>query len=230
MASEELKKFLEEFSDRIDAKLDTQQQAFATIVSESLAGALAPLADKVNVLEFKVTAIEKKVDEVSDIASRVNNLQLNGLPYKAGENLQILFNNLSALLGYEEPPEARFHRFNGDDNNNRPVMLTFSTEYHKLQFLTKFKLIAKDIVRSKFPGFPNDNGRLYLQHDFTNTQYKLNKAAIALIREKEVQKIRIGTGTKIMIQIGPDDKFAYFPTADALREEIERRKKRAAKK
>lgn len=212
----------------IDNKLVKQEERIADVLDKKFDEKLFPLTEKVTALEVKVTEIEMRINEAEDIAARVNNLMLSGLPFEEGENLTTIFRKLSAVLGYAEPPEVRLYRFNGNDKDKRSIRITFATEYHKLQFLQNYYVKAKDLKRDLFPSFPNDVTRLFLQHDFTTPQYKLNKAAMAFKKDKLVQKVSVNAGNKITVQIAAGEKFLAFSTAQDLIDEIDRRKKRAA--
>lgn len=217
-----------DLSTSIDKKFKRQETELNKALGKKFDEKLLPLTKKVATLEVKVTEIERKISDDADALSRVNNLQLSGLPYREGENLRTIFDKLSSLLGFSESPEAKLFRFNGDDDNKRPVSIVFPTEYHKLQYIQRYYGKAMELTRSKFPGFTNDNHRLYLQHDFTSAQYKLNRAAMAYVKEKLVLKTRVNSGNKISVQFTSHEKFVVFSSADSLKEEVERRQKRAA--
>ena len=195
-----------------------------SVIKGMVEKAMAPVKKKVDRLEKEVKAIDNKITEADDIASRVANIQLNGLPFREGEDLAVYFKHLASKLGYEPPPDVKLRRFNGTDDNKRPIMLTFSTEFHKCQFLQRFKAKSSDMVRAIFPDFPRDNSRLYAQHDFTATQYKLHKVTMSLLKEKVVYKVAVHSNNKIMIQFTADDKFTYFPDAETLKSEIDQRR------
>lgn len=227
MNHDEMKKFFDDFSNQLDKKFNKQFEKhtkdIGIMLDKKLSATLAPVMKKVEELNVKVTAVEKKVSESEDISSRVNNLKMNSLPYKEGEDLSSYFASLSSKLGYESPPEVRIRRFNGSDNEKRPVLFTFPTEFHKLEFLKKFKSKSADMVRGVFPGFASDKTRIYLQHDFTSTQYQLHKFAMSLLKQEKLLKVNVHAGNKIVIQISEDDKLTHFVDAEALKEEIERR-------
>lgn len=195
-----------------------------SVIKGMVEKAIAPLKKKVDRLEKEVKAIDNKISEADDVTSRITNIQLNGLPFREGEDLAAYFKLLASKLGYETPPDVKLRRFNGTDDDKRPIMLTFSTEFHKSQFLQRFKTNSSDMVRAIFPDFSRDNTRLYAQHDFTATQYKLHKVTMSLLKEKVLHKVAVHSNNKIMIQFTTDDKFTYFPDAESLKFEIDRRR------
>ena len=226
-----MKKFFDDFSNQLDKKFDKQlgkhTKDIGNMLDKKLSATLAPVVKKIEELEVKVTAVENKVTESENISSRVTNLKLNSLPFKEGEDLSLIFATLSSKLGYETPPEVRIRRFNGSDDEKRPILLTFATEFHKLDFLKRFKNKSAEMLRGIFPGFVSDKTRIYCQHDFTATQYQLHKFAISPLKQEKILKVNVHAGNKIVIQISADDKFNHFPNADTLKEEIERREKLA---
>ena len=194
-----------------------------SVINGMVEKSMAPIKRKVDRLEKEVKAIDKKISEADDIASRVANIQLNGLPFREGEDLAGYFKFLASKLGYDPPPDVKLRRFNGTDDDKRPIMISFSTEFHKTQFLQRFKANSSDMVRAIFHKFSHDNTRLYAQHDFTPTQFKLHKVAMSFLKDKVLHKVAVHFNNKIMIQFVADDKFIYFPDAETLKSEIERR-------
>lgn len=217
----------------LDEKLAIQskklEEKMETMLDVKLEKALAPLKLEVESLEKRVEQIERRLSETDDVTSRVCNLQLNGLPFREKENLKADFASLASILGYSDPPEVKIRRFNGTDNAKRPILIVFSTEFHKLQFLQRYKSKSADMVRSIFDGFPNDKNRIYLQHDFTNSQYKFYKSAIKLLKENAINQVVVHEGNKIVIKIDKNDKYTSFADVAALEDEIQRRKNRQAK-
>lgn len=110
--------------------------------------ALALVIKNVERLESESKAIDNKVSEANDITLRVTNIQVNGLPFIENEDLSAIFKILSSKHGYETTPDVKLRRFNGTDDNKRPI-ITFPTEFHKSQFLQKFK--AKSMPRTTSP-------------------------------------------------------------------------------
>lgn len=207
-----------------DAKLEEQRLTFEKTLKESLEKSLQPVKLKVERLETKVNGIDRKFTELDDISNRVRNLQLNLVPFREGEDLNGIFRALSSKLGYEVPPQVMVRRFYGQDNEKRPILISFATEMSKIEFLHHFKTKSADMKRSIFPNFAGDETRIYLQHDFTSTQYQLHKTALKFFKDKLLNKIIVRAGNKIMIQIEDNEKFQFFPDATSLNAEIERRK------
>lgn len=100
-------------------------------------------------VERKLNKLEIKVDENASKTDRSRNLLVNGIPYTKYENLNELFKTLSSKLGYEQPPDADVFRFNGTDDNKRPIMMKFPTEFHKKQFFMKYLRVTNTSNRTR---------------------------------------------------------------------------------
>lgn len=229
--NDEMKKMLQEVIDKsneklekkIDAKFKNQQKNLEGMFGKMFEKAMEPLQEKVTTLESKVNAVEKTMNESGDISSRVCNLQLTLIPVREKENLNDVYRALASKLGYDSPPDARVRRFKGPDDNKRPILITFASEFYKNEFLHRYRSRHSEMKLSLLPGFTEES-RFYMQHDFTTTQYQLYKAAQKLQKGNELLKVAVQQGNRIMIQLTADDKFTFFPDAAALNAEIERRK------
>ena len=84
MNQEEMKKLFEDFSRDFDKKFSKHTKEISNMLDKKFTAELAPVLKKVNELDVKVTAVEKKISESEDISTRVNNLKLNSLPFKEG--------------------------------------------------------------------------------------------------------------------------------------------------
>lgn len=232
MEPEQFKKLLEEnnakleknLNTNLDKKMKTQQKNLESMIDSKFQKILEPLKNKIENLEVKVTEVEKELNENVEISSKVRNLQLNSVPARDKEDLRAIYTVLASKLGYETPPEARIRRFKGNDDEKRPILLMFSTEFHKCEFLQRFRARSSEMMRSIFPNFPNDATRIYLQHDFTTTQYQLYKTAVKYVKDETISKVAVHTGNRIMIQFEPEGKFEFYPTSSALVAEVDRRK------
>lgn len=228
LSADDVRRIIEEATAKLERNVnnntDSKIKDLEAALDKKLHKTYAPLKTKVDSLEAKVKDVTDVIAENSEIALRLNNLQLNSLPARDDENLPNIFKALATRLGYEMPPETRIRRFKGADNNNRPIVLTFASELHKLDFLQRFRSNSSNMKRSIFPGFEGDSSRVYLQHDFTTRQYHLYKSAMKLIKENVINKVSVQPGNRIMIQFQEDEKFLNFPDAQSLNAEIERRK------
>ena len=194
-----------------------------SVIKSMVDKALALVKKKVERLESEMKSIDNRISEADDISSRITNIQLNGLPFIENKDLSSIFKTLSSKLGYETTPDVKLRRFNGTDDEKRPIMITFSTEFHNSQFLQKFKAKSADMIRAVFSTFSGDKNRIYAQHDFTTSQYKLHKSAMSLLKDNILQKVAVHSKNKIMVQFTADEKFSHFPDAKSLKAEVDRR-------
>jgi hypothetical protein len=224
MNAESFQNILDNAVKKLESSMDKKLKVQEKNIENMLAEKVLKVEKQVDVLEGKMAAVEKELSENKDIAKRLCNLQLNPVPFREKENLTAIFAALSSKLGYENPPEVRIRRYKGDDDNKRPISITFPTEFHKLEFLKRFKSRASEMILSIFPGFSDDSTRVYVQHDFTSNQYRLHKAAMKFHKEGSVSKVIVEMGNRIMIQVSPDAKLTCFPDVAALEAAINRRK------
>lgn len=198
----------------LSEKMDTH---YADLM-KALTDDIASCNRKTERVRQKVNLLETKVDCHIDAERRLCNLILNGIPFNEGEDLSKIYATVSSLVGFDEPPEARFFRFkpNNNNNNNRPIMVKFPTEFHKDDFMQRYIKAADLMLLNAIPGFPRDNNdRLYLQHDLSPSQYNINKAAIKLRKSGVVKAIRIIRGN-IGVKFINDTNFSFFTSAAAL--------------
>lgn len=206
-SSEEQDKKLEGLS----TKLDTNKQEISKLIEENFGS----LVDRVDVLEKTVEKVDVRMDENADILTRVCNLLLTGLPFKENENVGNIVKILSHKLGYEDPPEMMHYRFKSNDIH-RPILIRFPTEYHKIQFLQRYYKVAKDLTCGIFDGFRGNKNRIYIQHDFTPSQYKLHKFAMILKKDGKVAEVKVNLGNIIVVKINERDKFKSFKSYEDL--------------
>lgn len=195
----------------MSTKLDTIKDDISALIEEKF----DTYIKRVDTLEKHV----EKLDDKSDASIRVCNLLLTGIPFKENENVATIVRALSHKLGYEEPPETMQYRFKSD-NPQRPILIRFSTEFHKIQFLQLYYKIAKNLTCAAFTGFAGNNNRIYLQHDFTPIQYKFHKLAMTLKKTKKIAEVKINMGNIIVVKINARDKFKAFNSEEDLQNEI----------
>lgn len=187
---------------------------------------------KVDDIESRLEIVERMMDHQHDNSRRVNNLLLNGVPYSTGENIREIFNAVAAKLGFATPPDADVFRMKGNDDNKRPVVLKFSTEFHKNQFLGRYYKVSKSLDLSVVKGYEDKKSRLFLQHDFTTTQYKLFREALKQKKEGVVKSVRVTDGS-VSVKFAEDGPAWKFSTDAALLEAINKKiseKKKGAPK
>lgn len=184
-------------------------------IKKTLADEIASCNRNTARVETKVNLPEVKVDSHIDAERRRLNLILNGIPFKTSEDIVKLFCSFSSLIGFKEAPEAKFYRFNGNDNNKRPIIIKFPTEFQKDDFMHNYINVADKLLLNAIPGFSKKKERIYLQHDLSPSQYKVNKTALKYRKEGIVKKIRIINGN-IGVKFGNDVKFSFFSCAADL--------------
>lgn len=210
-------------SESVDQKAATKAMEAALIkkfddFTVKIEKSVSSVSAKTEQLALKVKRIENKVDQFANDDARTRNLIVNGIPSKEGEDLAKIFKSLATNLGYEAEPEAKFFRFRGE-SETRPIIIKFPTEFHKDDFLQRYFKVAKQLLLPKISGFRKENNsRIYLQHDFSPDQYKINKMASKLRASGDVKAIRITHG-KVGIKFSDNGPLMYFNSAGALEKE-----------
>lgn len=191
--------------------------------TEDIAKSISTISTKTEQLALEVKNLETKVDHFVDDEARTRNIILNGIPAKDGEDLAKIYNSLVANLGYDVEPEAKYFRFRGE-SELRSILIKFPTEFHKDDFMERYFKVATTLVLSKIAGFRKEGKtRIYLQHDFSPAQYKINKSAIKLRATGDVKAIRITHG-KVGIKFMDKGPLFFFNTVDDLEKEAKKRK------
>lgn len=210
-SSEEQEKTLASMS----TKLDTIKDEISAMIEEKFDSYI----QRVVTLEKTVEKLDERIEDKTDISTRVCNLLLTGFPFKENENVANIVKAMSHKIGYEEPPETIQYRFKGE-NPQRPILIRFSTEFHKIQFIQLYYKVAKNLTCSGFAGFTGHNNRIYLQHDFSPIQYKLHKLAMNMKKSKQVAEVKVNMGNIIVIKINERDKFKAYNAEEDLQKAI----------
>lgn len=224
------KEDIKELKALIKAVADNQKEILEKFddFKVEIRNSISAIGAKTEQLSLKVKRIEYKVEQFADEEARTRNLILNGIPAKEGEDLAKIFKSLVANLGYEAEPEAKYFRgeikFFKGESDKRPILLKFPTEFHKEDFMQRYFKVASSLVLAKIVGFSKElKSRIYLQHDFSPEQYKINKSAIKLRASGGVKAIRITHGN-VGIKFADDGPLIYFNSVGAFEREAKKKK------
>lgn len=214
-----LNKTMENGLKSFDKKLDDLKADLNKSIKDNFDSCIRK-TERVN---LKVKEVEDKVDNFIDNSHRSCKLTLTGVPFTDGEDLKKIFRIISTKLGYESSPDAILFRFKGN-NNNRPICIKFPSDFYKNDYFQRYLKIAKQLTLEIFPDFKKRKDRFYLQPDLSATQYKMNKAAVKLLKAEKIKLIRI-VDSNVMVKINDDDKLTRFASVAALENEIFNREK-----
>lgn len=130
--------------DEIDKRFKTQEKSLRAIsvAQQDTRKEAKTNAAKIAETEAKLLSFKSDVEEQKDVCARLNNVIINGIPFKENEKLHLIFNEISSLLGYDRPPDCIFYRFKGTENTRRPIMVKFTNQLHKQWFLERYFKIA----------------------------------------------------------------------------------------
>lgn len=188
------------------------------------------LTDKFNACKRQTEKVNIKVEQLDDkfnshieITRRVNNAIISGIPYKANENIGSIFKDLSSKIGFLSPPDARYYRFKNENDEKRPIVIIFPAEFYKDYFMVQYFKVAKTLVLGDITGFSNSKERVYIQHDLTPEQYRINKLALHYRKSGLIKQVRITHGY-VTMKYQADSKLISFSTPEALEEDIKKLK------
>ena len=190
--------------DKLETRVTTLESAVKKLSSQ-----LKTAETETKTLKEKIACLESNSIENDERHTRLNRININGVPFVENENLQLIFNEISSKVGFEIPPTTRIVRFGGQDPMKRPISVTFSDELRKQEFLSSYFKVAKNLTVRALTGFTGPDSRIFMQHDLTSQQYRINKAALALKRENKIYFMRILHG-KVAIKIKKEDKLTTF--------------------
>lgn len=206
-----------------EASLTKKLKEFKEELSKNITDKFNSCNRKTERVDNRVTSLEAKVDNHVDNQRRCCNLIINGIPYDGDEIVGDIFATLSSKLGFDAAPDVDCYRFKGDDDDKRPILVKFTSEVYKQRFFQRYLKNPKIITLDIFPGFSGNKSRVFIQHDLSSSQYKVNKAAIKNRKAGCELTIRIDHGNAL-VKIGNDKTFSFYPSAEALEEDIKKRK------
>ncbi|KAJ0183571.1 hypothetical protein K1T71_001547 [Dendrolimus kikuchii] len=189
---------------------------FNSNMVEDFASKLSGFASKIteieksqDMLQAHETTITKLRAEISayDQRSRLNNVEIKGVPVKKDENLFKIIDKISHVLNFIIPENqinyiSRVPLFN---SNDKSIIVCFLNRYIKEDFVAAAR--GKKTISTNDIGFLGTNTRIYI-NDHLNADSKqlLNKTR-ALAKEKNVKYVWIKHGK---IHLRKDDTSKVF--------------------
>lgn len=201
---------------KLTEKIDQQTKA-TNQMHRDLTKQIRNCESTVSTVQAGLGDLELKVDENEEIASRLNSIIVSGIPYHDKENLNEIFKKLAAICGFEVAPECRLSRFKPNKSNVRPIAINFASEFTKDDFLRRYFKIAKTLTLRKLQGIEAPDTRVFLQHDLTNHQYKLNREALRLKREGKIFQVTIRRG-RVAVKLTEGGSYKIITSTVDLQE------------
>ncbi|KAJ2942964.1 hypothetical protein O0L34_g15154 [Tuta absoluta] len=180
-----------------------------------------------DLLEAKTTIASLENDnKVRDQLSRLNNIELSGVPVASGQNLQTIFRDICAKVGFELRDSDidtihRVRRFPAAEANAKPrtpaIIIRFTQRRRKDQLLAAVR-VRRDLTTQEI-GLPGPPAPLYLNEHLTPANKQLLKLAREAKKEYNYQHLWV-RDCKIMMRKSDTSKFIHISQESDIRSKI----------
>lgn len=155
---------------------------FTSVKLEDFTNKLAKAETSIKEFELKQASLEVALGVIQSQAisteqrSRLNNVEIKGVPQKKDENLFQIIDKISAKVGYTFPKTqinyiSRIPTFNSKD---KTIIVSFINRYVKEEFIASAR--ALKTIMAEDLGFQGTQGRIFINdHLTTETKQLLNK-------------------------------------------------------
>jgi predicted nuclease with TOPRIM domain len=177
-AEANLGKSIEECHQRVEDAVKVTEDVKAEL--DALKTENHSLRDRVRVLEERLAATEQY--------SRVNDIEVHGVPYKKGENLSEILSSLGNALSCPVSAETVevAHRIGKPSESRRGIYVRFTRKPHKTDFLQARK-VKRDLRvghLSCFPPGPRSDDPIYINESLSPEMRSIFNRARELKRDK----------------------------------------------
>ena len=150
-----------------------------------------------------------------DQLSRMNNVEIKGIPYKSGENLFTIVENVAKFVDYPFPRNQinYISRFPVHNSKDKSILLSFVNRYIKEEFIAAARF-KKSLLSSDL-GFSNTNTKVFINDHLTAANKKLLTQAKTRTNEKNYKYIWVKFA-KIHIRKNDQSPVIIINTANDL--------------
>lgn len=136
----------------------------------------------INVMENKLVTLESEVKQLrkytsnAEQRSRLNNIEIKGIPQEKNENLFKILDKISIKIGYEITKSQINYvsRIPSHNPKEKPIILSFLNRYIKEDFVAAAR--THKILKAEDIGYQNSSQRIYVNdHLSADTKLLLNK-------------------------------------------------------
>lgn len=157
----------------------------------------------------------KKSDSIAESMKYIMNISISGIPYKPNENLDVIFANLSAQLGFAIPPAARLQRMFNADPNKRPIIATLDSYLSKLKIKENFPKIAKTLTLASVGVYEKPDDRIYISEQLSQFSHKVRATALQLKKAGKLRQVDVENGS-VKVQLVKNGKYFLVSSVNAL--------------
>lgn len=155
---------------------------------------LKGLGDRVSVLETAINETQAASTSLESIKSqfynqdqwtRMNNVEIKGVPMKNNENLFIVIDKLGEYISYQVPKTqinyiSRIPTYNSKD---KTILLSFVNRYVKEDFVAAARAMKK--ISASDLGYSSDVRRVYVNDHLTPQNKKLLNEVKSIAKDKQ---------------------------------------------
>lgn len=206
-------------------------------LKSSFESKMEEITTKVSNIEDRVSSLESTKSVISNLKVIVNelveknahneqwvrrsNLQINGVPQKAGENLIDLLKTLAKVSGFPFDVKSdldfvtRVAVMNNADNKKpKPIIVKMQSRYKKDDFLASIRKLKE--IKTSDLGFSGDTGRIYVNDHLSSRNKILLQKAKQRAKEKEYKYCWVRNCT-IMVRRNDSSPVLHITSEDALK-------------
>lgn len=199
-AEANLGKSIEECHKRVEDAVKATEDVKAEL--DAMKAENHALRDRVRFLEERLAATEQY--------SRVNDVEVHGVPYKKGENLTEILSSLGNALSYPMTPETVevAHRIGRPSESRRGIYVRFARKPYKSDFLQARKVKRDLCVRhlSCFPPGPRSDDPIYINESLSPEMRSIFNRARDLKKEKCIHDVWFHNGKLFLKKTATSDK------------------------
>lgn len=210
---------LKKNNDTLLAKLDEHRHDLINLFTAKL----KERDSKIEALEKRLTESQQQHEEYKEIMSKKCTLTVNGIPYKEGEIVTDIYTQLFTQLGYRDPPTSSVFRLKMENMEKSPIVIKLDSDLQVEQFMSRYFKVAKKLCLETFNGFAGDKTRIYISENLTTTQYGIFKQAMALLKSKDISKVRKKSGF-VLIQVNNTSRFCSYNSIEELKADVTKSK------
>ncbi|KAI5652174.1 hypothetical protein NE865_00512 [Phthorimaea operculella] len=208
---------------QLNQRLGAMEEQFASF--SSVKSELTQV--QADLLEAKTTIANLENDnKVRDQLSRMNNIELSGVPVASGQNLHTIFRDICAKVGFELRDSDidtihRVRRFPAAEANTKPrtpaIIIRFTQRRRKDQLLAAVR-VRRDLTTQDV-GLPGPPAPLYLNEHLTPANKQLLKLARDAKKEFNYQHLWV-RDCKIMMRKSDTSKFIHISQESDIKSKI----------
>lgn len=191
---------------------------------------------KMTEMDSRITALETVKSEVTELATRISdlevtsrkneqwarrsNVQINGVPYKEGENLFSVIAKLAGASKFQINPATdidfitRVAIKSSDAKSPKPIIVKFQTRYKKDDFLAAVRKAGG--IKASDIGFVGSGNRIYANDHLSSYYKNLLKLTKSRCKDKNYAYVWVRNCT-IMVRRTDKSPVLHITSEEALK-------------